>query len=92
MSPGLLPEHEIYGKLAEARVPHVATLEAFIDVHGQATRTEKFHQETWVKSPGPLRLRKFQHYQLVLKEFARPIQAFQDVRELVQAFRDALEG
>jgi len=92
MSPGLLAEHEIYGKLAEARVPHVATLEAFTDVHGQATRTDKFQQETWVKSSGPRRLRKFQHYRLVLKEFARPIQLFQDVKELVQAFRDALEG
>jgi len=92
MSPGLLPEHEIYGKLAEARVPHVATLEAFIDVHRQITRTDEFQQEAWVKFSGPRRLRKFQHYRLVLKEFARPIQAFQDVRELVQAFRDALEG
>ena len=88
----LFPEHEIYGKLAEARVPHVATLEAFHDIDGHMTHTHEFERETWVKFDGPSHFRNFRHYRIVLQEFARPIYLFRNVRELVQAFRDALEG
>jgi hypothetical protein len=92
LSPRLLPEHEIYGKLAEAKVPHVATLEAHNDVEGHVTKTSELQWESWVKFEGNRRFRKFQHYRLVLQEYARPIQLFRNIRELIQAFRDALEG
>ena len=92
ISDGLLPEDQIYAKLAEAQVPHVATLEAFHNVDEQVTRTHEFQSESWVRFEGTRRFRMFQHYRLVLCEFARSIQLFTNVRELVQAFRDALEG
>ena len=92
ISDGLLPGREIYTKLVEAQVPHVARLEAFHDVEGQFTKIHEFRSESWVKLEGFRRFRRSQHYRPVLYEFARPIQVFKNVRELVQAFRDALEG
>jgi hypothetical protein len=32
------------------------------------------------------------HYRLVLKEVGLPVQSFRNVRELIQVFRDALQG
>ena len=92
ISDGLLPEDEIYTKLANAEVPYVATVTAFDNVPGHLTRTHEFQSESWVKFEGARRLRRFQHYRLVLSQFARSIQLFKNVRELVQALRDALEG
>jgi hypothetical protein len=92
MSTGLVPEHEVYKKLAGAQIPHIASLEAFHDIDGQVTQIDEFQWKPWVKFLGPRRFRKFQHYRLVLQEFARPIQSFQNIRELIQVFWDALEG
>ena len=92
MSTGLLPEHEIYKKLVDGQIPHVATLEAFHDIDEQVTQTDKFQWKTWVKFLGPRRFRKFQHYRPVFQDFARFIQSFRNVGELIQAFWDALEG
>ena len=89
---GLLPGHEIYTKLAEAQAPQVSRLEAFHDLEGQITRTHESQSESWVKSEDFRRFRRSQHYQLVLYEYAHPIRLFRNVRELVQAFRDTLEG
>ena len=35
---------------------------------------------------------QFQHYRLVLKEVGRPVRSFRKVRELIQVFRDTLQG
>ena len=35
---------------------------------------------------------RFQHYQIVLREIVNSIQSFRNTKELVQVFRDALEG
>ena len=91
-SEGLLSEHEIHTKLAEVQAPHVSRLEAFHDLEGQFTTAHKFQPEIWVKFGGFRHFRRSQHYRLVLFEFAHPIRLFRNVRELVQAFRDTLEG
>ena len=89
---GPLPEHEVYTKVAETQAPHISRLEAFHDLEGQITRTHEFQPEGWVKFEGSRCFRRFQHYRLVVYQFARSIEFFKNVRELVQAFRDALEG
>ena len=91
-SEGLLSEHEIYTKVAEAQAPQVSRLEAFRDLEGQFMRTHEFQSESSVKFEGFRCFRRSQHYQLVLYGFAWPIRFFRNMRELVQAFRDALEG
>ena len=67
MSPGLVPEHEVYIKLADAQIPHVATLEVFHDIDGQVTQTDEFQWKTWVKFLGPRRFRNLQHYRLGIR-------------------------
>jgi hypothetical protein len=42
--------------------------------------------------PQSFRKFQFQHYRLVLKEVGLPVQSFRKVRELIQVFRDALQG
>ena len=54
ISDGLLPEDQIYAKLAEVQVPHVATLEAFHNVDGQVTRTHEFQSESPEESRDPI--------------------------------------
>ena len=89
---GLLPGHEIYTKVAEAQAPQVSRLEAFHDLEGQFTRTHESQLESWVKFESFRHFQRSQHYRLVLFEFAHPIRLFRNMRELVQAFRDALES
>ena len=91
-SDGLCLEHEIHTEVAEAQAPQVSRLEAFHDLEGQLTRTHEFQSESWVKFEDFRHFRRSQHYRLVLYEFAHPIRLFRNMRELVQAFRDALEG
>ena len=79
-------------RLFEMSFPKDRKFEAFHDVEGQFTKIHEFRSESWVKLEGFRRFRRSQHYRPVLYEFARPIQVFKNVRELVQAFRDALEG
>jgi hypothetical protein len=93
--PGVLPEHDIYASLASKEVPHVATMIAYHDMLNEATQTKDFAGEEWVRfkdSDPPRSFRKFQHYRLVLKEVGRPLQSFENVKELVQVFRDTLQG
>ena len=92
VSPGLIPEHAVYNKLADKNVPHVATVLAYQDLPGHVTRTADYENAPWVRLTGTGRFRKFQHYRLVLREVANPIQSFRNTKELVQVFRDALKG
>ena len=61
-SEGLLSEHEIYTKVAEAQAPQVSRLEAFHDLEGQFTRMHEFQSESSVKFEGFRCFRRSQHY------------------------------
>ena len=61
---------------ASGKVSHIATLR---DMFNQADKGLRSFQ-------------KFQHYRLVLKEIGRPVQSFRNVMQLIQVFRDALQG
>ena len=91
--PGVLPKHDIYALLASKQVSYVATMIAYHDMPPhEATRTKDFSGAEWLKfkdagnSPRSFRSR------LVLKEVGRPLQSFRNVKELIQVFRDALQG
>ena len=84
VSPGLIPEHAVYNKHADKNVPHVATVLAYQDLPGHVTHTVDCENAPWV--------RVAQHYLLVLREVANPIQSFRNTKELVQVFCDALKG
>ena len=93
--PGVLPEHDIYRLLALKQVPHVATMITYHDMLSEATKTKEFADAEWLKNKDgdpPRSFRKFQHYRLVLKEVGHPLESFRNVKELIQVFRDALQG
>ena len=92
ISPGLIPEHEVYDKLKAANVPNVASVLTYKDIDGHVTRTLNFEQAPWLKSRGTRRFRKFQHYRLVLHQVARPLESFLNTKVLVRVILDALEG
>ena len=73
-------------------ISHIATLITHHDMVNQVTRTKDFVKEEWVKFKGRESFRKFQHYRLVLEEVGRPIHLFRNVKELIQVFRDAIQG
>ena len=75
-----------------ACVPHVATVLAYQDLPGHVTYTADYENAPWVRVTGTGRFGKFQHYRLVLREVANPIQSFRNTKELVQVFCDALKG
>ncbi|KAH9486317.1 hypothetical protein JR316_0000381 [Psilocybe cubensis] len=87
----LKPEHERYSALLAAGVPHIPTVIDYHDIEDQQTRTSLQLHNT-KRSGLPDKFRTFRHYRLVLKEFAKPIEDFKDVKELLVAFSDAIEA
>lgn len=83
----LIPEHDTYSILKGAGITHVATLSDYHDLEDQETRTAQFYDKDNTQP-----LYKFRHYRLVLKEYVRPVTQFKDVKQLVQVFRDTLQG
>ncbi|PPQ67939.1 hypothetical protein CVT25_000351 [Psilocybe cyanescens] len=81
-----IPDHETYIKLAKEKVKFVATSPAYHDIQDRETRTLDF------KSEGRREFHRFQLYRLVLDQYARSIQQFENVRELIQVWRDTLQG
>lgn len=87
----LKPEHERYSALAAAGVRRIPTVVDYHDMESQQTRTSlKLHDTK--RGTLPNKFRKFQHYRLVLKEYAKPLEEFKDVKELLTAISDAIQG
>lgn len=54
--------------------------------------TNEFSSKNWVKFEGLRWFWKSQHYRITLRDFARSVQSFWNIRELVRVFRDGLGG
>jgi hypothetical protein len=92
LSGSLSPEHEIYKKLANANVQHIATVLDHSDVLDHRTLTGKYAQEPWACKINMKPFRTLQHYRLVLKEIGRSLTSFSHFREVLTAMRCALQG
>ena len=92
MSSSQRPEHEIYAKLAQAKVKHIATVLDYSDVQDHRTLTGLYAQKPWVCNTNLKPFRTLQHYRLVLEEIGRNLTSFDDFREVLRAMRDALQG
>ena len=86
------PEHDIYKKLADAKVQHIATVLDYSDMEGHLTETGKYAEKSWVCKIKLKPFRTLQHYRLVLQEIGRSLTSFKDIREVLAAMRDALQG
>lgn len=92
LTSALKPEHETYAALAAAGVHHIPTVITYEDMHLQRTKTCLDLKKDTKRADKTDKFRKFQHYRLVLKEFARPLEQFKDVRQLMDVFSDAIQG
>ena len=93
LSPSLRPEHEIYKKLADAKVQHIATVLDYSDIGDQRTVTGNYAHKPWVCKTNLKPFRTLQHYRLVLLEIGCNLTyEFKDFREILGAMRNALQG
>ena len=92
VSRSLSPEHEIYKKLAAAKVQHIATVLDHSDFDNHHTLTGEYAQKPWGCKVNLKPFRTLQHYRLVLKEIGRSLTSFTDFREVLAAMRSALQG
>jgi hypothetical protein len=92
LSGSLSPEHEIYKKLADAKVHHIATVLDHSDVGDHCTLTGKYAQKPWACKINLKPFRTLQHYRLVLKEIGRSLTSFTYFREVLTAMCSALQG
>ena len=92
LSSSLRPEHEIYEKLAAAKVQHIATVLDHSNFEDHRTLTGKYAQKSWACKTKMKSFRTLQHYRLVLQEIGRSLTSFNDIREVLAAMRNALQG
>ena len=86
------PEHEIYEKLAAAKVQYIATILDHSDFEAHRTLTGAYARKSWVFKINLKPCRTLQHYRLVLQEIGRSLTSFNDFREVLAAMRNALQG
>ena len=79
------PEHEIYEKLAAAKVQHIATVLDHSDIEGHRTQTGDYASETCVCKVKLKPFRTLQHYRLVLQEIGCSFTLFTDFFEVLAA-------
>ena len=92
LSPSQRPEHEIYKKLAAAKVKYIATVLDYSDFEDHRTLTGKYAHKSWVCKKNLKPFRTLQHYRLVLQEIGRSLTSFDDFREVLFAMHAALQG
>ena len=92
LSGSLSPEHEIYEKLAAAKVRYVATVLDHSDFESHRTLTGIYAQKPWACKTNLKPFRTLQHYRLILQEIGRSLTSFKDFREVLAAMRSALQG
>ena len=92
LSPSQRPEHEIYEKLAAAKVEHIATVLDYSDFEDHRTLTGKYAQKSWVCKTKLNPFRTLQHYRLVLREIGRSLTLFNKFPEVLTAMKNALQG
>ncbi|KAI0309000.1 hypothetical protein OF83DRAFT_1024690, partial [Amylostereum chailletii] len=90
-SPGFIPEHQTYNRLAEHDVPHTARKVFAGDVGEQVTLSQNFVSASWACKTSKVIVRR-KHYRLVIDVVGRPSHAFKSSKELFRVVRDAIEG
>ncbi|KAH7918459.1 hypothetical protein BV22DRAFT_1134581 [Leucogyrophana mollusca] len=88
--PGMVKEGDVYTKLMEHNVRHIAPLECAGDVHDHVTIAQDYVGAEWACRTKVLT--KHRHYRLVLGVIGRDLTSFANTRELVSAVRDALQA
>ncbi|KAI0309076.1 hypothetical protein OF83DRAFT_1027681, partial [Amylostereum chailletii] len=81
-------EGDVYRKLEENHVPHIAPLRCAGDVATQATRTHELSQAPWVRFNATTVVRS--RYRMVLGVIGRPLNTFKSTHQLFTAIRDAV--
>ncbi|KAG2113787.1 uncharacterized protein F5147DRAFT_571039 [Suillus discolor] len=91
--PDIIPEGDVYKRLNEKHVRHVATCLASGDVLGgsnaHTTQTGRFKDAPWARPTGAILIAHV-HYRLVLNIVTTPITSFVSSRQVVEVVRDAL--
>jgi hypothetical protein len=87
---GLLCEGEIYRRLEDAKVPHIAPFDRGGDIAGHETVGHKYASESWSCRTGGIST--YQHYRMSLGVVARDLFSFQSSREYTRAICHAVEG
>ena len=86
----LRKEGETLKRINEANVAHVPTLVAHGDIQGQETQVPKDSQK--VNDKRKHRVKKHQHYRLVVEEIGKPLSRFKNSGQLVLAMHDCIRG
>ena len=86
----LRKEGETLKRINEANVAHVPTLVAHGDIQGQETQVPKDSQK--VNDKRKHRVKKHQHYRLVVEEIGKPLSQFKNSGQLVLAMHDCIQG
>ncbi|KAI0319060.1 hypothetical protein OF83DRAFT_1112345 [Amylostereum chailletii] len=87
---GLQKEGDVYRRLHEQGVLHIAPMLCAGDVDGQRTLTQDFVEEPW--ACGAAEIVAHQRYRVVLGVVGRPLDSFKSTFELCQAIADAVEA
>nr|VWO95306.1 Cytochrome P450 monooxygenase AKT7 (EC (AK-toxin biosynthesis protein 7) [Ganoderma boninense] len=89
-SPEIQKEGETLRRLNEANVPHVPTLVAHGDLRGQATQAP----DAWkkVNDKHRSRMKRHQHYRLVVEEIGKPLSQFKNSGQLMLVMHDCLQA
>ena len=85
----LRKEGEMLKRINEANVAHVPTLVAHGDIQGQETQVPKASQK--VNDKREHRVKKHQHYRLVVEEIGKPLSQFKNSGQLVLAMHDCIQ-
>ncbi|KAH9486263.1 hypothetical protein JR316_0000327 [Psilocybe cubensis] len=92
LSRSLKPEHETYATLAAAGVHHIPTVLTYDDMDLQETKTCLDVKKDTKRGDRPDKFRSFRHYRLVLNEYAKPLEEFKDMKELLTVFSDTIQA
>ncbi|VDC07971.1 unnamed protein product [Peniophora sp. CBMAI 1063] len=94
--PEFTKEGEIYKRLKDADVPHLAEIECAGEVRWKAdktvqrTRTDEFAKEGW--SGLTANIHPLSHYRILFKDIGRPVSKFQSTQQLVTALSHAVKA
>ncbi|VDC07238.1 unnamed protein product [Peniophora sp. CBMAI 1063] len=94
--PEFTKEGEIYKRLKDAGVPHLAEIECAGEVRWKAnkavqrTRTDEFAKEGW--SGLTANIHPLSHYRILFKDIGRPVSKFKSTQQLVTALSHAIKA
>lgn len=91
-SKSLQAEHPTYGTLKDKTVYRVPTVATYRDMLNPTTQTSLSIERNTKRGDSHSTFRYFIHYRLVLDQYTKPIEEFDNVKGLPTVFTDALKG